>query len=77
MHDPVSDTELDEFEDDDIAYFDEELDALGGNPVTLTCQECGLLFDVFMEIAQEMWYWQAEAGDPICCPMCCGSEEGP
>ena len=60
---------------DAIEYLDEEIAALGGQKIPLTCDECGLRFEVSPEIAEAMRMWQAEAGDPICCGDCSGEAE--
>ena len=60
---------------EDIEYLDEEIAALGGHKETLTCDECGLPFEVSPEIAEAMRMWEEQAGDPICCAECCGEME--
>lgn len=59
---------------DDIAYFDEEVAALGGDSTTLHCDECHNPFEVRDDIAHEMLMWARE-GDPIVCPVCLYDEE--
>ena len=44
---------------------------------TLTCEECGDRFEVSASIAEAMWHWKDESGDPIICADCCPAEEIP
>ena len=43
--------------------------------VTLTCTECDGNFEVSAIIAEAMWKWEDESGDPIVCAFCSGVYE--
>lgn len=60
---------------EDIRFLDEEISALGGHRSSLYCDECGNRFEVRDDIASEMTFWKAQAGDPIVCAVCSAEYE--